>query len=146
MCVYIRIFVFIIIYLTTSLDIKRSPSINLGFAEVSMREDGIVNTDVRIRDAVSLDQAKEILNAYLKVGNGKKVPHLFTVTRFVIMEKEVMEFASNVANKKGLADAFVIHSLPQKLIGNFYLKFHKPTIPTKLFTSEEKAISWLRSF
>lgn len=111
-----------------------------------MLENGVVNTDITINDAVSLSQAKELFDAYIKITQGKKTPHLFTVSKFVIMEKEVMEFMSTVANKSGLADAFVIHSLPQKIIGNFYLQFHKPAIPTKLFSTKEKAIEWLLSY
>lgn len=125
---------------------KPTTAIELGYATVSLRKDGIINTDIKIKDAVTLSQAKELLEAYLKVGDHKKLPHLFTVSKFVIMEKEVMEFISNTANKYGKADAFVIHSLPQRIIGNFYLQFHKPSVPTKLFTSQAKAVIWLKTF
>jgi hypothetical protein len=132
--------------MTVYSEIKILSSIDLGFATVSSREDGIINTNVIIDDTITLEQAKELFNAYLKLSKGKKSPHLITVSKFVIMEKDVMEFITKVANKKGKADAFVIHSLPQKIIGNFYLKFHNPSIPTKLFTSKEKAIAWLKRF
>ncbi len=130
----------------TSSDTRNNKSIDLGFATVTLIEPNIINTNIKIKDAVTLAQAKLMLDAYIKIGDGKKIPHLFTTSKFVIMEKEVMEFISNEANKYGKADAFVIQSLPQKLIGNFYLKFHKPKIPSKLFTSKEKALKWLRTF
>jgi hypothetical protein len=44
------------------------------------------------------------------------------------------------------ADAFVIYSLPQKLVGNFYLKVNKPPVPTRFFKTPEEAIRWLRKF
>jgi hypothetical protein len=62
------------------------------------------------------------------------------------MEAEVMDFIANVANKHGKADAFVIHSLPQKILGNFFLKFKQPSIPTKFFSSEKSAIEWLKQY
>ena len=31
-----------------------------------------------------------------------------------------------------------------KIIGNLFLKFSKPTITTRIFTDEEKAIEWLK--
>lgn len=120
--------------------------IDLGFATVSKREDGIINTHVLIDDSINLEQAKLIFDAYMKLGKGEQTPHLFTVSKFVIMDKEVMEFFISTANKYGKADAFVLHSLPQKIVGNFYLQFYKPPIPTKLFTSEKKAITWLRTY
>jgi len=32
------------------------------------------------------------------------------------------------------------------LVANFFIKFNKPSVPTKLFKSEKKAIKWLNSF
>ncbi len=121
-------------------------SIDLGFAVVTLRNDGIVNTQITITDSVDLDQAKLLLKAYLDITDKTKTPHLFTPTKFVIMDKEVMAFVKNEANKYGKADAFVIQSLPQKIIGNFYLKVVKPSVPTRLFNSEDEAVEWLRGY
>jgi len=121
-------------------------SVNLNFATISMREDGIINTNILIDDPVNIEQAKELLNAYINVSKGVKTPNLYTVSKFALMEKEVMEFIINEANQHGKADAFVIHSLPQKILANFYLKFIKPNVPTKFFRTEEKAIEWLNQY
>ena len=120
--------------------------IDLGFATVQMRSDGIVNTNILLNGSATLEQAKELLAAYIKVTDGKNTPHLFTVTKLSIMETEVMEFIAKEANKHGIADAFVIHSLPQKILGNAFLKFQTPSIPTKFFSSEEKAIESLNQY
>lgn len=121
-------------------------TIDLGFAIMTLRDDGIVNTNILIKEAVSLDQAKELTEAFIKMTKGKKTPHLFTANKFTLIEKDVMEFMKEVANNYGKADAFVINALPQKIVGNFYLKFVKPQVPTKLFTSEAKAVEWLKQF
>lgn len=42
-----------------------------------------------------------------------------------------------------LAEAIIIRSLPVRIMGNFYLKFHKPGIPTRLFDDERTAMKWL---
>lgn len=42
-----------------------------------------------------------------------------------------------------LAEAIIVRSLPVRIMGNFYLKFHKPGIPTRLFDDEETAMKWL---
>ena len=44
-----------------------------------------------------------------------------------------------------LADSFVLHSMPQKLLANFYLKINKPVLPTKFFTKITEADKWLRA-
>jgi hypothetical protein len=123
--------------------LNNSKFIDLGFATVKMRDDGIVNTNVLFKKSATLEQAKKLLEAYIQITKGIKTPHLFTMTKLTIMEAEVMEFMANVANNHGKADAFVIHSLPQKILGNIYLNFKSPQIPTCFFSSEEKAIEWL---
>jgi hypothetical protein len=45
-----------------------------------------------------------------------------------------------------IAEAYITKSIAHKLIGNFYLQFHKPERSTQLFTSESEAFSWLESF
>ncbi len=40
----------------------------------------------------------------------------------------------------------MISDLPQKIVGNFFLKFDKPARPTKIFTKEEEAVEWLKQF
>jgi hypothetical protein len=45
-----------------------------------------------------------------------------------------------------VADAFVIDSLAQRILGNFYLKFNKPQFPTRFFNSKEEALIWLEAF
>jgi fructose-1-phosphate kinase PfkB-like protein len=121
-------------------------TITLNFATISLRADGIVNTYVDLQEAVTLEQAKELTDAYVKITQGKRTPHLFTANKFAIIEKDVMEFMRDIANKYGKADAFVISELPQKIVSNFYLKFVKPQVPTKFFSSEEKAVEWLKEF
>jgi hypothetical protein len=42
------------------------------------------------------------------------------------------------------ADAMVLTSLPQRILGDFYLKINKPPISTKFFGNKEDAIVWLK--
>ena len=45
-----------------------------------------------------------------------------------------------------IAEAFLLTSLAQKILINFYIRFDKPLVPSKVFTNKEKAIEWLRQF
>lgn len=44
------------------------------------------------------------------------------------------------------ADAFVLTSLPQKLLAHFYKLFVVPERPTGFFKRREDAVNWLRQF
>lgn len=54
--------------------------------------------------------------------------------------------AKNEHNPYSKADAFVIHSLPQKILANFYTKMNNPERPTKFFKNKEEALNWLNQF
>ena len=45
--------------------------------------------------------------------------------------------------KNVIAQAIVIHSLAQRILGNFMIQFIKYPCPCKLFSSKENAIPWL---
>ena len=79
--------------------------------------------------------------------NGQKVPLLLEYKGIILPTLEAREFWASEENSKfTLADAFVMKSLPMKLIGNFYLNFNKPSKPTRIFSNRKEAISWLKSF
>ena len=44
-----------------------------------------------------------------------------------------------------IADAFLVKSLPVRLIANFFIKVTKPKVNTRLFVDEPTAINWLES-
>jgi len=62
------------------------------------------------------------------------------------IDTDVREWASSdKENKHTIADALVIKSMAQKIVGNFYMRFNKPYKPTRLFNDRETAIAWLLS-
>lgn len=52
----------------------------------------------------------------------------------------------NANNPLSVADAFVIQSLPQKLLAHFYKVFVKPERPTAFFKKKDDALAWLKQF
>ncbi|GAB5416653.1 MAG: hypothetical protein Crog4KO_21420 [Crocinitomicaceae bacterium] len=56
------------------------------------------------------------------------------------------EMRKHRAKKEGtnfsLSDALVISNLPQKMLGDFYLKINRPPRPTKIFSNLNKAVDW----
>ena len=54
--------------------------------------------------------------------------------------------AKNKNNPYSKADAFVIKSMAQRILANFYIKIHKPERPTKFFSSKDDAILWLKQY
>ena len=78
------------------------------------------------------------------IGKGRKFYNLILVGKHTLPSHKAREASSS---KDGsifkMADAFVIHSHAQRIVGNFYMNFHKPHVRTRFFNNRAKAESWL---
>lgn len=54
-------------------------------------------------------------------------------------------YAESDYSKHRFADAFIVNSLPMRLLVNFYISFNKPKIPSKMFNNEESALDWIHT-
>lgn len=118
-------------------------------ARITIREDGIMHVHIKISTSFEIENSREIIEARVKLAEGKRYPILYTtVYRFVTPSKEVKDYLSTSfqRNKLVIADGFVIGSFSQRLAAKVYLRLNKPSVPTAFFSSEEEAITWLRSF
>ncbi len=114
---------------------------------VSLREDGIVQIDIDHEAEVEVEEVIEGTNYILNALKNHKAPVLFIANEFSIPSKETRDYlAKKESVPYSLADAYVIHSFSQKLVGNFYLKVNKPARPTQIFTNKDEAIKWLKTF
>ncbi len=55
-------------------------------------------------------------------------------------------FADKKRNKIKKAEAFVVQSLPHRLIAKFHMNFYKPAHNIRIFSNEEDALKWLETF
>lgn len=99
------------------------------------------NAEIEVDDAMQNFDASKMLTQsdnYLVLVDGR-------VTASV--SKEARIYSAKIrSNEARIAQAFIITSTANKLVGNFYINVNKPPIPTKIFSSEEKALEWLEGF
>jgi hypothetical protein len=103
---------------------------------------------MKILDGAEIEVENTIENyeaAQLLVGGHK---HLLLVdgTANVYISKEAKIYSAKQKPNSPIAMALIVTSTANRLVGNFYINFNKPAVPTKLFSTEEKAIEWLKSF
>ena len=114
---------------------------------VSLRSDGIIQIEIKANNTLQLIDGKQMVNAFAEVGGGKKYPLLFIAGEFALASYDARKYASGKeANQYTLASVFVVKNSIQKIMGNAYVTFNKPITPTKIMTSEEAAIDWLKTF
>lgn len=115
-------------------------------SKIALRTDGILQIDIKANELFQAGDFNELMAAAYKIGKGKKFYNLITVGEYTIADHAARVLSTS---KEGsyykLADAFVINSLPQKLVANFYMNFHKPFVPTRFFNSKSEALTWLKN-
>jgi hypothetical protein len=107
-----------------------------GFYEVEVFD----NVDFLIADLKLLVSAQQ-------ENFGVQLPVLILCREHANTNIELLNvIAKNENNPYSKADAFVIKSMAQRILANFYVKIHKPERPTKFFSSKEDAITWLNQY
>lgn len=108
---------------------------------------GICMTVVKKNGVIGLSEAQENTEAVEKVSNKKILPLLVDLRDIKSINKQARDhFAMNKRRAGVSAIAMLIKSPVSKVIGNFFLGINMPSVPTQLFNSEEKAISWLKQY
>ena len=96
--------------------------------------------ELELADALQNHEATKMLtntDHYLALVDGR-VKHLS-------VSRDARAFAAQSKKEDGcIATALLITSTANKLIGNFYININRPNIPTKIFSTEDKAIEWLQ--
>ena len=116
-------------------------------SKVWVGEDGIARV-IHVPGAeLTLEDAKETMAAYLKVNKGKRLPLFVDTKQMKSMSREsLFYYASEETAKTGIAVALIVGTPVSKVLGNFYLGVCSPHLPTRLFTSEQEALEWLKGF
>lgn len=114
---------------------------------VREREDGIIHVHFKEGIEITVELQGRMYDIYSEICGDSKRPFMFTAAEFVTYTKEARDNALIMEGLyTGIATAVVAPTLAYKLIANFYLMVNKPKKPYKVFSDEETAIEWLKTF
>ena len=120
-------------------------SITTKISVVSLREDGILLIEIKPDKEFTVFDFNELVAAAKDIGNGQKFLNLIIVGDNTLPDNEArVASCSKAGSIYKIADVFVINSLAQTLVANFYMKFNKPFVPTRFFKNKGDAIIWLK--
>ena len=101
-----------------------------------------INNDVEFE----IDDLRQLILFQKELGS-EVLPVLVICPPNATTNNDLIKFISkNKNNPFSKADAFVLKSLSQKILANFYLKFAPPERPTQFFNEKEKALIWLSQY
>lgn len=105
--------------------------------------EGIIDFFIKNKEIDRADVIKMHQEVMLLTGK-KKHCNLFRATDFLNVSSEARKEGEKEEYTEGLvAQAFVATNLAQKLIGNFIMRFNKPKVNTRMFSTDVEAKEWL---
>jgi hypothetical protein len=114
---------------------------------ISVIEHGILKVLIKPDLELEKSDIDEIASSAEKMCEGKKILLLVNISNNTTGTSEVREYSSREgASKFAIAIAYVIDSLAQKIVINFFINLYRREKPTRMFNSEKDAIAWLAKF
>lgn len=116
-------------------------------AKIWRRRDGIVQEDFNKNAEVNKDDVLDIVkiaNDFYAENKNLVFVDISDIKSVTYEARNYLKSDEAFMNVKAVA--YKVHSRSSVIIGNFLNTVNKPQFPTKLFTSENKAVSWLKSF
>ncbi len=113
-------------------------------SHLKKRDDGIVEIHCSDDFIYELKHVQENLAVLQTFAQQQPVSVINISKQNTSMSVEAISFTAKGAHASYvLAEAVVITSLTQKILGNFYLKINKPKVPTAFFNSLNEAEKWI---
>ena len=120
-------------------------SLEARLGRIDLGEDGIVRTVLRNVAEHTLDLAREQIEAYRQIGDGKPML-VFADIRAVTVQADRdarAYYASEDGSRYTKRLALLVGSDLTKMLANFFFRFHKPSYAMRMFTDEAEALAWL---
>lgn len=96
---------------------------------------------------VDLKKTEELYEIRTDLCAGIAYPDLWDIRNIKYFTKEARAFAADPEKTKLVkAGAVIIKSKIHSIIGNYYLAFQNPPVPTKFFYTEIVAREWIEKF
>ncbi|MDH5365629.1 MAG: hypothetical protein OEW67_01480 [Cyclobacteriaceae bacterium] len=106
-----------------------------------LRVDYMADVRISISDAIeNVEAEKELISSLIKM------PLLVDIRNVKSIESEARDYFTGVESQQIISKAALWTDSPiSNMIGNFFIGLNKGTVPVKLFSNKDKAITWLIS-
>lgn len=96
---------------------------------------------------VEEEDAAEILEKAALTYTGEAFVVVADIRNMKSISNEARAYlAGKHAEQLHAAVAILVDGMATRLIANFFINFHKPSRPTRIFSDEQKAIEWLKKY
>jgi hypothetical protein len=110
-------------------------------------DEGFIRTEAKAGVDIVLTFAIENSLVVNELCRGRKLPLLIDLKNLKSITPQARSYFSARDRETDIvAFAFIIHSNFQRMVGNIFIQFNRPRVPTRLFNDEETAIAWLKPY
>jgi len=94
---------------------------------------------------MDLDGIKENVEACKQLTGDRKYFVIIVTEETSTYTKEAREYKDSVVESRKKAEALVVTSLPNRILGTFYARTRRRHHPIRLFATEAEALEWIDS-
>lgn len=125
---------------------KSSGIIETRTSTIRIDNEGILRMKIRQGAKVDLKEAESVFKTIKELTGGEKVLELMEGGNFFTFDEAAQKHAAKYGKDLFVASAIIIRSSGMRILFNFFNSFFTTPVPFKMFSSEEKALQWLRKF
>lgn len=108
-------------------------------------EKGLLTTYVKPGFILDEPEMKRMLQDAVKLANGEHYSCIVDISQVQDSTPAARRhYRESELSRFRKADAFIVNSLFIRNLVNFYMKFYKPALPTRMFQTVGQAESWIR--
>lgn len=116
------------------------------YCRVTYQNTGLVITEFYNNRIITSRECEQLLQLITTHFPNEKLRFLISAGPNTYFDQSARRYsASDAGTKHSLAEAYVVSSFVQHIIGWIYLLFNRPKVKTKLFRQKQKAVTWLES-
>lgn len=114
-------------------------------ASITYRDDNILLMCMADKSDIDINAAKLITEKSSELAGNKVHANMVDIRKMTFMSNDARKHFASQNKDTVKAVAVISNKSFHRPLVNFYLKFSRPSLPTKIFDDEEKAVDWLKS-
>lgn len=115
-------------------------------AVVTFREDDILHIHYT-SESLNLNHAKDLISKIKEKSPWQLAPVLVSADPFSEHDNDAQKYlAGEDVMERSSAIAVITPNMAQRIAVNFFIRFKKPSKPTRFFNTEKEALTWLAGY
>lgn len=109
-------------------------------------EEGILFFEYKPNTTIDLEVAMRVVADRVAFQNERQLPVFCDMRGMISIDKAGRDYLAKSGSLLAKAVALIVNENVSMTLSTFYLEINKPSVPTQIFTDEQEALKYLRSF